>query len=263
MGLPFIIKIIDFHGVVPEEFFYNGDVHEAKIFGKIEKKVVKKADHLIVVTKAMQRHIEEKYDTLISGQFITLPIFSERLCSIACQKDYSQNEQPVIVYAGGLQKWQQLPKMIEAIKDTAGDYRFKIFSPEPEKVKPMLPESLTRSDLVEIDTKTHDELIREYREANFGFILREDTVVNRVACPTKLIEYLAMGIIPIVDYEDIGDFKALGMSYIRLSDLLEKNIPKNETFTQMITTNHGVFTEIMDIYIQGVSELIKVLKITT
>ena len=43
------------------------------------------------------------------------------------------------------------------------------------------------------------------KQAKFGFALREDTVVNRVATPTKLANYVASGIIPIYS-ECVHDF---------------------------------------------------------
>ncbi len=82
-----------------------------------------------------------------------------------------------------------------------------------------MPPQAIRSQII-IDRKTHAELKEIYTECHYGFILREDSIVNQVACPTKLVEYLAMGVVPIVDSNNIGDFKTMGMRFITLEQLL-------------------------------------------
>ena len=42
-----------------------------------------------------------------------------------------------------------------------------------------------------------EELSERIKGAKYGFVLREDCVVNNVATPTKFSNYLANGIIPI------------------------------------------------------------------
>jgi hypothetical protein len=59
-----------------------------------------------------------------------------------------------------------------------------------------------------------EELSYYYKKCHYGFILRDDMVVNAVACPTKLVEYLYYGIIPIVKSPRIGDFSSRGYEYI-------------------------------------------------
>lgn len=53
----------------------------------------------------------------------------------------------------------------------------------------------------------------------YVFVLRDDILVNQVACPTKIVEYLNYGIKPIVLSEKIGDFKEYGYEYIFINQL--------------------------------------------
>lgn len=43
----------------------------------------------------------------------------------------------------------------------------------------------------------HEQVTQEIASCKFGFIIREDDVVNHVATPTKMSSYLASGVIPI------------------------------------------------------------------
>ncbi|KAB5619174.1 glycosyltransferase [Pseudomonas putida] len=243
MHVPFIRKAIDIHGVVPEEFRMHNDFYSAVMFDRHERLAVKKAGLAIVVTNAMRLYLQQKFRTALEAKTLEFPMFP----SFAPYVDSRPLEdgKPVIVYAGGLHKWQQTPKMIDAIVKTADHFQHRFYCPEPDTVKAMLPNDLLPRVVVE--QKTHAQLMKLYTECHYGFILREDNIVNRVACPTKLVEYLAMGIIPIVDCEDIGDFKALGMKYVTLNDVLCKRLPNEKARAQMAADNLQIYDKLKSI----------------
>lgn len=252
---PWIKRILDMHGVVPEEFTYQGDQTSAQYFNSIEKQMISSVSYLVVVSEAMRHHVEKKYSGLFRGQFITLPIFQ----GINIDQSYKpyHNGKPIIIYAGGLQKWQQVPKMIDAIDKTADYNIYLFFCPEPELVIAMLPEKLRGSPSVIVESRNLSELIKEYRQCHYGFILRGDILVNQVACPTKLIEYLAMGIVPIVDCENIGDFKNMGMKFIHVDDLLNHRLPDESKRKEMANANYSVYEKLLDEHKTGVDALRK------
>lgn len=252
----FLIKrIIDLHGAVPEEFELQGDPDNAKYFNMVEKFVLQNVDHIIVVTKAMQQHVLNKYPGLISAEFINLPIFQD--FSEEISEKPLQDGKPIIIYSGGVQKWQQIPKMIQAINSTINLNNYRIFCPDPEIIYDFFdPEMLHNSFLI-IGSKNLSELNKEYKESHYGFILREDLIVNRVACPTKLIEYLAMGIVPIVDFEKIGDFSDFGMKYVRLDQLLDNKLPEEKVRFEYSESNLSIYKKLQDIHHLGVISLKK------
>ncbi|HCU57400.1 MAG TPA: hypothetical protein DF984_04095, partial [Anaerolineaceae bacterium] len=240
--LPFLKKIIDLHGVVPEEFRYHGDFQNGDVYEKVEKLAVKKADYIVTVTNAMHQYLIQKYGKLIKGEFIVLPIFSEEPEKAVIPHQGSINS--MIVYAGGLQKWQQVQKMVDAIIATSDKYYYKFYCPNPDEFKKLLPSRLVSSKMIEIGSKTKSELSEEYKSSDFGLILREDIVVNRVACPTKLVEYLMMGIVPIMESEKIGDFASLGMKYVPLTQLIQKNLPDEDSRIEMARSNYSVLLQL-------------------
>lgn len=249
LRLPGFTKIIDLHGAVPEEFEYNNDIINQQKYNKIEKDAIKNANYIVVVTNAMKKHLETKYDGIIRGEFILLPIFQE-ITEENLNKAYKGNK-PIIVYAGGLQKWQQVPKMLDAIRMTSNIYNYKFYTPNPEIVLNIISNSHTRFDNVEVDCKQIKEIFQVYSECHFGFILREDIVVNHVACPTKLIEYLATGIIPIVDSENIGDFKDYGMHFVYLRDIVKGYFPEEEIRNKMARENFQIYEYLKKISSSG------------
>lgn len=255
--VPGIKKIIDVHGVVPEEFRYQGEEHSAQHFDEIERVIIKNADTIIVVSEQMRHHLESKYPGKIKGKFIFLPIIQDILPVVS--GNLPNHEKPVIVYAGGTQKWQQVPKMVDAMVRTGTQYEYRFYCPDPERLRAMLPESLRDSQSLEIGSKTPEEILQVYRECQYGFVLREDIIVNQVACPTKLMEYLASGIVPIVESENIGDFKRMGMKYVRLSELLNFQLPVESIRQSMAKKNIDIYNQLLEKYHTGIKSLQQIL----
>ncbi|GAB3526259.1 hypothetical protein GCM10027443_01260 [Pontibacter brevis] len=243
-------KVIDIHGVVPEEFRLHNDFYSACLYDEHEKLAVKEADLFIVVSEAMHQYFQQKYrEALYGTKVITLPIFPN-ISSVSFAKPYIQGK-PIVVYAGGTHKWQQVPKMIDAIVATREHCIHKFYCPNPAEVLEMLPAYIKEENLVTVDSKPHHELLKCYEECHYGFILREDIIVNHAACPTKLVEYIAMGIVPIVDCEHMGDFTSLGMQYIRIRDFISGNMPTETLRNSMAEANLQVYSKLQEMNNSG------------
>ena len=80
-------------------------------------------------------------------------------------------------------------------------------------------------------------------------------MVNRVACPTKLVEYLAAGILPILNTPNIGDFVRDGMAYISLEDFVSEKLPPREEKERLVEQNLKVVRTLEERYHQGRQQL--------
>jgi glycosyltransferase involved in cell wall biosynthesis len=251
MRAPGITKVFDMHGVVPEELRIQNDLRNALVFEAHERLAVLKSDLVIVVSEAMKNYLHKKYRHRLRASIVIFPIFLN-VGPVDPARSYHDGK-PAVIYAGGLQKWQQVDKMIDAISRTVSMCAHRFYCPDPDSVRKMLPQAI-RSQII-IDRKTHAELNEIYSECHYGFILREDIIVNHVACPTKLIEYLATGVVPIVDSDNIGDFKTMGMRFITLQQLLQGNLPNEMERIKMARNNFVVYEHLRNIRNQGEQEI--------
>jgi glycosyltransferase involved in cell wall biosynthesis/GT2 family glycosyltransferase len=250
MKWPGLNKTIDIHGTVPEEFRYHNDFYSGRLYDKHENLAIKKADQIIVVSHAMHHYLQQKYGEILAGsRVIALPVFPD--IPIGGPAKPYINGKPVLVYAGGTHKWQQVPKMIDAIAATRDSCIHKFFCPNPSEVRPLFPKSLRNHPNITIDSKSFNELLDIYRDCHYGFILREDIIVNHAACPTKLVEYMAMGIVPIVDNQRIGDFMELGMQFVPLKDLVSGDLPTEAARNDMARANYRVYYKLMELNRKG------------
>lgn len=254
--LPFIRKktkvVLDAHGVVPEETFLLGTQFKGRLYSLSEKCVIRRADVVITVTKAMEEHFRHKYRKALPvyQQYAILPshILNDRF------SDFEISDEIVyVIYSGNTQIWQNIGLMLSIIKKNRSDrIKYDILTGEPEVMKAHLRAAgLERDQRITVANVSPQELKTYYRRAHYGFILRDDITVNRVACPTKLIEYLHYGIIPIVKSSEIGDFKALGYEYIDYQSMstsipAKKSARNNEIVKGLLTqAQHLNFKELV------------------
>ena len=100
-----------------------------------------------------------------------------------------------------------------------------------------------------------EELCAVYGTADFGLILRDESPVNRVSCPTKLVEYLLFGLIPVVRSPHIGDFHRLGFAYVTEEEFRDGFIPDSASRDWMAEQNFHVASRLTEQFHVGVREL--------
>ena len=205
---------------------------------------------LVAVSNQMIEFYKSKYPE-IRTRFINLPIFSSNLIE---NQTRNYDGKLNIVYSGGSHKWQNVDLMVETINKIIDDFDITILTPDIEIFKDKLSK-YNIQDKVTIKQVEPNMVKEEYKKAHLGFILRDDIIVNKVACPTKLVEYLSCGVIPIVLQPEIGDFNYLGYSYILNDDLVQGKIPDKEALKQMCENNYRVIEKLQGIQAKGKREL--------
>ena len=246
--------ILDIHGCVVEELmFENADKNFIKKFKDIEEFAFPIINTLVSVNTNMIDFYKEKY-TGIKTNFIHLPIFNSDIKNFA--KNNNKNKL-TLIYSGGTQSWQKIDLLIDTIKKIADKYEIIILSPEIEKFTKLLGELKQK---VVLKSVLPENLDIEYQKADLGFILRDDIIVNRVACPTKIIDYLEYGIIPIILSPEIGDFNKMEYSYIHYEKLIEGKIFDNNELEKMRKNNTKIIERLRNIQQDGKDKLLKLLE---
>ena len=226
--------ITDMHGAVPEELAFCGNKILSVLFEVVERVVIHRSWKIISVTTAMSTHFASKHRRVTSEDFV-IPIMNlKNIQSDYPSKILNINRIPLVIYAGGINKWQNVSLMLDAVKqNTSARYRFLTGSPEVIKNMAVA----VGLDSLDIQSVSAEIVYDHYKEADYGFLLRDDHLLNRVACPTKAIEYMATGVIPIVLCVEIGDLKAMGYRYVTLNDFLSGVLPNQDGLEEMRNIN--------------------------
>ncbi len=245
---------LDLHGVFPEELKYKGEKLTPIIYNWIEKHIVNFSDILVFVSKKFENYFLQKYPLTKSKIRLVIPICNFSIFQIdptpkveSIKKKYNINENDLVfIYSGSTEIWQKVDLTLEAMSKLFAkkeNIKFFILTLKPKEMENLVKNySLPLGNKVFILKLEQEELPPYYQISHFGFVLRDDIIVNRVAFPTKLLEYLYFGLIPIMKSTDIGDFEDYGCDFIRLQDIHKINSPmkseKNKQIARTIAENY-------------------------
>lgn len=192
---------------------YHGSIYDASIkrFFWIRKRVllylealVARKGRFIVVSNAFKLLLSRVYP-YIKKDILVLP-------NIPLHKRpkvvYTPRTDLELVYAGGIQSWQMIPQLIEFVHALGhfynGQVHFKILTGNVKEFEYRLSARKDLSFSYTVKTVSPEKVLDEVELSDFALMLREENWINRVACPTKAIEYL-MTTTPLIVSENLGD----------------------------------------------------------
>lgn len=257
--LPGVKVYVDVHGIVPEEETLYGRYEAAQMYGDIEEQTVQKAECLICVTNKIKEHLQEKYGKKFKAKTIIMPIFDSSLSkydiNVPKEKPFIKDK-PVVIYAGGIMKWQKIELMQESINKCIDNANFMVYCPNPKEFWETWKYPKYKN--LEVGSKSYQDLCKDvYIKAHYGYVLRDDIAVNNVACPTKIADYFKYRIVPIVKSPKIGDFIDLGMQYITLEDFNNGKLLSPKKIKEITDNNEKVLEKYIDIHEKGKEEFRK------
>ena len=247
--------VVDFHGIVPEEEAMLGRPELSGKYELVEKEVLKRARACVMVTRSMQRHFQEKYPEITSNT-ITLPIVESLPAFANRLMEGDKSELPIrVVYAGGTQTWQNITGMLDLASSMERFSNFTFLSHDWKLIEDV---ARKRNAPKETSFKfcAKSDLVTEYQKYDFGLVLRDDTPVNRVACPTKLYEYMSIGLIPVVRTPAVGDFLEMNYSYVLEDEFSQGFFPDILSRKMMAKKNLDVIYSMREIFSCGANRII-------
>lgn len=193
-----------------ESFMRNHSKLRYWMLNKMDLFAMKKAKAILYVSKYMKEHYEKMGGCLFSDKSYIMPCFNEEYDdSIYAEKDYSKK---TFTYVGSLDLWQcfeQTTNLYKQIEDAIPEARLKVLTFDTANAERIIKEKGIKH--YEVKCVPKDEVKKELSFVNYGFIIREDNMVNRVATPTKISSYMSAGVIPIFS-TCLKDFSALAQN---------------------------------------------------
>ncbi|WP_439291307.1 hypothetical protein [Lonepinella koalarum] len=241
-----------YQGIMPEELKVNYTKKDKwfkiilwTIFEYLSLRTVSFA---LFVSDRMKEHYTKKYKVSLDKKSYIMPCFNQELIKEAFFVP-DKYKKATFVYAGTMSKWQCIDEMLSFFKKVESvlpEAELTIYTPEKDIAK----EYIKKYDLsnVIIDYLPYQQLSKEIRKFKYGFLIRKDIEMNRVATPTKMNTYLANGIIPI--YSDcVYAFREnlTELDYqLKLSQNDEQNVNNLLNLERMDINTEGFFININD-----------------
>ena len=189
-------------GVQPEEMLCSNTPFPKKmvlyvILRYLEWGSLRKVKGVIFISDEMQKHYRDKYHWA-GNKWCVMPCFNILLE----EKHFfypHKYDNLSFVYAGSLDRWQCFDDILRTFKAV------QIKEPAASlmvltKDAQIVHEKCRIYKLKNVSTKyvPKESIGEELSKYKFGFILRNNILVNRVATPTKINSYMAAGVIPVI-----------------------------------------------------------------
>lgn len=207
--------VADIHGASPEEFTYSGGTKDLLRSVEVdEAKTVVKSDSIICVSNKMVDHLEKKYN-VAAAKFVVIPccihgkeIDFDRTNRNAIREQMGFMDKIIMVYGGGSGSYQCVKQMCRLF--------FEVVNNLADVVWLILTWGSTKEFIIELNRlkipldryrilQLPQKDVRDYLTASdVALVIREDLILNRVSCPTKIGEYLGCGL-PLIVTPYVGD----------------------------------------------------------
>lgn len=198
--------LYDNRGLAYEESVMS---HESNLIHKFNRNVKRKAldrtrlhcDMYNFVTNGMREYFLKQYGYNPKLPYTIIPTLysaetgdDDEFAEVARRENYSSADY-VISYVGSTAAWQSTKKLVSLIQligETYERVRFFVLSngtiPEIESLSQNIRERVI------VKSVPHKEIKYYLQMTNIGIVIRDNNIVNHVAAPTKIAEYLTSGV---------------------------------------------------------------------
>lgn len=204
------LRILEFHGIESEEAIFGGAVargsRDHRRRHAIERMAIRWADVVVAPTTEAAEWASATHD--VDADWRELPTLSPMRVTSQDRDRFRDTtrdrlgwtDNPILLYVGGMNPWQQpdlMAQLFTALHSRNASWRFLVVTQNVDQAKSHLAAAGARPHTVHVVSANSDGVAELGCAGDVGLLLRQQHLMNRVASPTKLGEYLKMGV-PVV-----------------------------------------------------------------
>jgi hypothetical protein len=213
--------VFDDRGLLSEEIQNKGINFRAQ-FEKINEKIcLRFSDRIVVVSDKFREYLINKYCKvfpdlknkiiIINNAFDSARVNYSEVKRYELRNKYNIENRILMTYSGKIVKWQMFDEIVEIfkiLKVIQENALLMVITPDTDEAETILNEKAINKNDYQIQTAIGNELGELLIQGDFGVLIREQNIINRVSSPIKFSEYLAAGL-PVLISEGIGDTEQL------------------------------------------------------
>lgn len=194
------------------EYLKEDNTDIARQMLKMESRAVLESNYRIAVSNQLVEYWKEKFRYMSSNHVVipctlnndvTITYNESKIAATRHALSVTDNE-TLLVYSGSSAGWQSFGLLEEAItKAFIANTSLKLLmlcKPEQAKhLQSLFPERVCNKWIAENEVQDY------LSAADYGLLIREESVTNKVSSPVKFAEYLAAGL-PVIISNHIGDY---------------------------------------------------------
>ncbi|NOI95785.1 hypothetical protein [Vibrio sp. T3Y01] len=191
--------IYDFRGLISEEsFLKNRSFIRRFILRFLEKFAYKSADDVWTVSNNLKEYLGSRYGKR------NVKVFP---CKInkdwVVKRQFKDTNSINFIYVGSMSEWQCFEKVCSEYKRLMNsNTTLTVLTKDLSKANQILSKYGLSALIKSCD---RDEVLDYLDRAHFGFVLRDNNLVNSTASPIKVVEYASRGVFPIMT-NNVGDY---------------------------------------------------------
>jgi glycosyltransferase involved in cell wall biosynthesis len=212
--------VADVHGATTAEYLYEREVIGYDDFARElesqERFMLSESSWLIFVSEAMRAYYESHFGMTFPRSSI-IPCATESNFTpnaerrTELRREHDLENRLVICYVGACESYQlpdQMCLWFRSLQTEFPQAYFLVFSHHREAFLSHFAKNGFTPGQARVMSVRHDEIFDLLQMADLGLLLRDQSVVNRVASPTKFAEYCLCGV-PVLAADGIGDVSTL------------------------------------------------------
>lgn len=216
--------VADVHGATTAEYLYEREVAEYDDFARElesqERRMMCESSWLIFVSEAMRQFYQSHFNlSLTRSSIIPCATESDFAPDAArrnqLRREHGLEDRLVVCYVGACESYQlpgEMCRLFQSLRAEFPQAFFLVFSHHRETFLKHFAEHGITSEHSRVMSVKHDEIFDLLQMADLGLLLRDQSIVNRVASPTKFAEYCLCGV-PVLAADGIGDVSTLIAQY--------------------------------------------------
>ncbi len=213
--------VLDVRGYWPAELLYNRgiddpatakgrDLEDFNIAYESIKDAIKHVDAVTTVSDALRALLIEEMHAPVNTAVVPCCVSSvtEDKKRAEIRKRWNVHDDEILlVYSGTTAAYQHLEDLtipfMKRIREENNKIRLAFISPEKERITALLQAAQMNMEGVIVDSFPQKDVGAALTACDAGILIRKPSLVNRVANPVKIAEYLAAGL-PIIIEKGVG-----------------------------------------------------------
>jgi len=186
-------------GLIDEEdYFSRKSKMRFYIFKLLMIVCLRLSSKLVVVTEYMFKILVDNYGCNPNKEYLILN------CKSRVHYNGSTKIPNSLCYIGGLSKWQNVDKSLQFFNELCKEneqFSFYIATFDHEELRRLINlhiDEIFKKNIHLVKVKESEDVEKFLSQMQYGFLIRDNLLLNNVASPIKLAEYLACGVNPIM-----------------------------------------------------------------
>jgi glycosyltransferase involved in cell wall biosynthesis len=149
----------------------------------------------------------ENLDVFVVPSCVDASFFETDDSAVAVRRDLAVEGRPILVYAGSVTAWNLVEPMLDlfaAVRESRLDAHLLFLTTAQDEARLAIEARGWPERDYTVATVPHDRVRHYLSCGDLALLLRDNHIVNRVASPVKLGEYLACGV-PVCVTPHVGD----------------------------------------------------------